>query len=501
VKVGDHVEGLYKNGFWYKATIVKMNGDGTYTLRWADGGTQDTVKPESKIRRSTKYTVGEQVEGLYKDGSWYRATIVKINSDGTYTVEWADGGLQDTVKPESKIRLPASRYTVGEQVEGLYKDGSWYEATIVKINFDGTYYSYTVEWADGGTEDTVKPESKIRLPSPSPSALSLKIANKDDSAWGSRQREPTPVPTPAPTPFSFGWKRFGFDCHTRCPPHMRDDGLFCRDPEYGRGAGYAFWQKAKCNRRMGAVIDPKTSKPVGCEKWGAMWYPKCRVGYKNFGCCICRPPRPDCNALGLRNGIDLSCAKKIAIGRPMLGICPQGEERQLGLCYKTCREGFTGVGPVCWGKPPPGWFACGLGAVSLKGKCAGVIFDQVMSVGEMALSIATAGTSKLAEAPGKVKKSAALIKQWKELKAKYKALKKTSPALVKAEKGVNMYKDADQVNDGLEAVSLAQEIDDDDVSAADIARLAAEIASLVDPSGVAGVVSAFTYDKCTRYYQ
>merc|ERR1719424_1993443 len=52
-KVGDHVEGLYKDGVWYKATIAKINGDGTYTLRWADGGTQDTVKPESKIRRSS----------------------------------------------------------------------------------------------------------------------------------------------------------------------------------------------------------------------------------------------------------------------------------------------------------------------------------------------------------------------------------------------------------------------------------------------------------------
>jgi len=112
-QVGDHVEGLYKDGIWYAATIVKINSDGTYTLEWADGGTRDTVKPESKIRPPTspspspasKYQVGELVEGLFKDGYWYKATIVKINSDGTYTLKWADGGTQDTVKPESKIRI------------------------------------------------------------------------------------------------------------------------------------------------------------------------------------------------------------------------------------------------------------------------------------------------------------------------------------------------------------------------------------------------------------
>jgi len=51
-KVGDQVEGLYKNGEWFKATIERINGDGTYTLKWADGDTQDKVKPAAKIRRT-----------------------------------------------------------------------------------------------------------------------------------------------------------------------------------------------------------------------------------------------------------------------------------------------------------------------------------------------------------------------------------------------------------------------------------------------------------------
>jgi hypothetical protein len=32
--------------------------------------------------------------------------------------------------------------------------------------------------------------------------------------------------------------------------------------------------------------------------------------------------------------------------------CPSGEVLDAGLCYKQCRAGYTGVGPVCWGECP-----------------------------------------------------------------------------------------------------------------------------------------------------
>ncbi len=47
--------------------------------------------------------------------------------------------------------------------------------------------------------------------------------------------------------------------------------------------------------------------------------------------------------------IGVSCAKGSygnGWGEDM--ICGQGEEEQLGLCYPSCREGYTGVGPMCW---------------------------------------------------------------------------------------------------------------------------------------------------------
>jgi hypothetical protein len=146
-------------------------------------------------------------------------------------------------------------------------------------------------------------------------------------------------------------QRFGFDCYSVCPPGMRDDGLFCRLAEYGRGAGYP-WQFGDSLNLDGAWARCNHDKPGGCEQNGAIIYPKCKPGYTNVGCCICRPAStPDCEALGLNPGIDLSCAKRVIIGNPVTGACP-GQQKNAGLCYPNCNPGFPGVGPVCWGRPP-----------------------------------------------------------------------------------------------------------------------------------------------------
>lgn len=82
-----------------------------------------------------------------------------------------------------------------------------------------------------------------------------------------------------------GFTGIGPVCWKQCPDGYHDDGAFCRrDVEitwkdhYGRGAGYALWQEEDCRR----------DNPGGCEKNGLLWYPTCREGYENVGCCLCR---------------------------------------------------------------------------------------------------------------------------------------------------------------------------------------------------------------------
>lgn len=100
-------------------------------------------------------------------------------------------------------------------------------------------------------------------------------------------------------------------CISVCPAGWRDDGLFCRLAEYGRGAGYP-WKFGDALNDSGMFKRCQADNGAGnCEKWGAVVYPKCKAGFSPFGCCICRPAKPNCEAAGLNSGIDLSCAKKV----------------------------------------------------------------------------------------------------------------------------------------------------------------------------------------------
>lgn len=74
-----------------------------------------------------------------------------------------------------------------------------------------------------------------------------------------------------------GYSRQGtFDCQQECKAGWRDDGLFCRLAEYGRGAGYPWqfgdpWNDSKMFQRCEAHHGRGR-----CEKWGLVVYPKCK---------------------------------------------------------------------------------------------------------------------------------------------------------------------------------------------------------------------------------
>lgn len=72
-------------------------------------------------------------------------------------------------------------------------------------------------------------------------------------------------------------------------------------------------------------------------------------------------------------GIDLSCAKKIIIGKPYTGQCEPNQEKNVGLCYKKCDTAYTGIGPVCWGRNPNGWVGCGMGSATTTKVCVDTI--------------------------------------------------------------------------------------------------------------------------------
>ena len=141
-----------------------------------------------------------------------------------------------------------------------------------------------------------------------------------------------------------GWRGDVTACYQDCPAGYSDSGSYCGKPEsYGRGAGYALWDKGICERDHG----------VGnCETSGALIYPKCKENFHAAGCCVCSP---DCPA-GWED-IGVSCKKPVrnrGVG-VAINSCPAGMEKDGALCYPACNDGYTGVGPVCWSQCPAGY--------------------------------------------------------------------------------------------------------------------------------------------------
>jgi hypothetical protein len=150
-----------------------------------------------------------------------------------------------------------------------------------------------------------------------------------------------------------GYKGVGPVCWQSCAPGFRDDGAFCAKPKpYGRGTGYPWKAGDKPFSLDDARKRCNKAHPQGCEKHGAIIYPKCKEGFHATGCCICSPNCP----LG-QTDIGVSCAKKSygrGVGKPPTK-CSGNQEYDAGLCYAPCKTGHKGVGPVCWGKCPEGF--------------------------------------------------------------------------------------------------------------------------------------------------
>lgn len=290
-------------------------------------------------------------------------------------------------------------------------------------------------------------------------------------------------------------KRFGFDCHSVCPKGMANQGLFCRSTEYGRGLGYPWkFGDALNDNGMRSRCEKKHGKGK-CQKQGLIFYAKCKPGYTNIG-LICRPKQPNCRKLGLGGQLDLSCAKLVKIGNPKTGICNSRQEEDAGLCYKNCKSGYDGVGPVCWADKPKGWVNCGMGAAKDSKTCASIIFGQVAAVGEMALFIGSLGTSSGATAGAKGASSAGklakLKKSFATMKKAFDKIKDTP----KMKKRIERAKNANRVRKGFNAgktLALA-------TTEEDMVRAAAQIAAIADPTGVSSTVAAYTYPKCSKYF-
>ena len=171
--------------------------------------------------------------------------------------------------------------------------------------------------------------------------------------------------------------------------------------------------------------------------------------------------------------------------------CPAGQVYDAGLCYKGCNSGYNGIGPVCWANGPSGWVNCGMGAAATSKVCAETIFDQVSSVGNLALNAATFGAGKAAS----FAKNSAEAKKLKDL---YEKMKKAADNSQKVQDAIKQAQGKyPGVEEGKSMADLLK-ANPDNITPEDMVRVAAQIAALLDPTGVADVVGSYTYPKCSK---
>lgn len=200
--------------------------------------------------------------------------------------------------------------------------------------------------------------------------------------------------------------------------------------------------------------------------------------------------------------------------------CPAHLDYDGALCYPKCRSGFYGVGPVCWSHAPSGWVDCAMGAAKDTKVCAETIVGQIAAVGEMALSIAgmvgSMGTSAAATAGAKVAANAGKISKIKALMDKIKTAIKSNEKIKKlvdkakeiknkvekvTDKIDKIKEKYEQANDIIETSEKVVTEDYSNYTPADYARLAASVAALADPTGIAGVIENFSHPICSQIFK
>jgi hypothetical protein len=217
----------------------------------------------------------------------------------------------------------------------------------------------------------------------------------------------------------------------------------------------------------------------------------CPSGYTNAGllCGLTTPSVPqgyEEAVPGISKGLDLSRqGYDRGIGNAPQG-CPGGKVNDAGLCYPTCPANFTGVGPVCWGQCPSGWVNCGASCGKTAAACTETIAGQVTSVGSVAASIATLGTSSKLTGAQKTTELQKKLQQIKDLKKKYE----TQLLLMDlAHKEYQATKNTIELSNAMLEPGTTDE---------ELYRLSLELVSIADPTGLVGAAASFVYPTCDK---
>lgn len=274
-----------------------------------------------------------------------------------------------------------------------------------------------------------------------------------------------------------GYKGVGPVCWQSCPSGYVDTGAFCH-------------------------VDKALTKngDWSCPEWYSC-RKVCPSGYTNAGlfCALTTPSNPP----GWKgDGLDLI---KDSYGRGAGGVlkCAANEEQSGALCYPSCGAGYHGVGPVCWQNCSADKVDCGVGCARDKAACASSTVDMVISPLMLAANILTLGGSSEIEAAQTELKAAAKAGDTAAAKAAFGRMlegyadnlaKMTTADVAKAIEAKLAKNAARWVAKEYAKVQYYLKVKGE--SGGPTAESFARDLAGLDPTGVAGVVEAYTQPKC-----
>ncbi|MDA8130370.1 MAG: hypothetical protein M0011_02580 [Elusimicrobia bacterium] len=305
-----------------------------------------------------------------------------------------------------------------------------------------------------------------------------------------------------------------------CPPDKEKDAWLCypKCKSGYDGVGPVCWRSCPSGYvDTGAFchIDKPLTKG---GKWVCSWklFGKCMMkklecpsGYVNAGLfCALKTPAVPPGWRGL-SGLDIiKDSYGRGVGAPM--DCAAGLEEDAALCYKPCKDGYHGVGPVCWMDCPKSKTECGAGCADGTVTCITNTAQMVVAPAMLAMNIASAGgTSGMTSYYPQIVKAFTLAKGGAALGIEAKENvdmwvndysrnfdKLTTPGIAaRLHAACAGHAEAEEyLKKQYALVNLDMMLEKD---VGETAKSTLAVASGFDPTGVSGVVSAYWQPVCT----
>ncbi len=279
-------------------------------------------------------------------------------------------------------------------------------------------------------------------------------------------------------------------CYDKCKSGYHGIGPVCWDNQqgsYGRGVGTIPKLSGAC--------------PNGKEKDAGLCYDNCKQGYTGHG--------PVC-----WNNQAASYGR--GAGTIPAFDCKGGMQKDAGLCYTPCKAGYSGVGPVCWQNAPAGYVECGAGFAASKDECASIVAAQVFAVAQLIGNVAPEAkaaweAAKAKDAAEDVETAGKILKELEPffnkvkeilepLKAKAKGFEDTVDDIKKAwndfmtpERKATLDKLKTAYKGVKAGAKVTASLTSGQTLVADYIRDIANIVAVVDPTGVAATIGAYSY--------